>query len=137
HAMEGFLAPFYTSALNADRDMTNDIELDTGDRGNYAQGIGLTYGSAECTVKGDGGGILIVRGTLTFTGNPRFRRIIIVTGEGGVTRSGGGNKFTLDGNIIVAPYDPNNLAAGFLPPQYDVAGGPGDIEYSDDVDLEN
>src|SRR5690606_31692854 len=89
-AMEEFLAPFYTSALNSDRVMTNDIELDTGDFGNYAQGIGLTYCSADCTVKGDGGGILIVRGTLTFTGNPRFRGIIIVTGEGGVTRSGGG-----------------------------------------------
>ncbi len=136
-AMEDFLAPFIASAQNSDRVIANNTQLDTGAFGNLASGTGLTYCSANCTIKGDGGGVLIVRGTLTLTGNPQFRGIIIVTGEGGVTRQGGGNKFTLYGNLVIAPYNPNNLAAGFLPPQYDVKGGPGDIEFNDDVDLAN
>src|SRR5690606_21440744 len=94
-AMEEFLAPFIASANNSERVIPNNGVLDTGEFGNFDLGTGLTYCSANCTVKGDGGGVLIVRETLTFTGNPRFRGIIIVTGEGGVTRQGGGNKFTL------------------------------------------
>lgn len=135
-AMEEFLAPFITSAQNSDRIVSNNEVLDTGEFGDFAAGTGLTVCEANCTLRGDGGGVLIVRETLTFTGNPQFRGIIIVTGEGGVTRSGGGNKFTLHGNMVIAPYDPNNLSAGFVSPRYDVNGGPGDIEYSDDVDLE-
>jgi len=134
--MEEFLAPFRSSALHDGQLKPNGTTLRDGDFGSYDTGLGLTYCDGDCTVAGNGGGVLIVRGTLTLTGNPMFKGIIIVTGLGGVTRSGGGNKFTLSGNLIIAPYDPNDLQAGFLAPSYDVNGGPGEIEYND-VDLSN
>ena len=55
-------------------------------------------------------------------GNFSFNGLIIVTGAAGVDRRGGGNG-TLQGNIVVAPYDLANLSAGFLPPLYDLSGG--------------
>ena len=48
--------------------------------------------------------------------------MIIVTGSGGLERSGGGNG-VLRGNTVVAPYNAANLNAGFLAPKYNISGG--------------
>jgi hypothetical protein len=92
--------------------------------GNNATARGLTFVDGNLTLTPDmgGGGILVVTGKLTLHGNFSFNGLILVTGAGGVERSGGGTG-TLQGNIIVAPYDKNNLAGGFLPPQYELDGG--------------
>jgi hypothetical protein len=92
--------------------------------GDNATARGITYvdGNLTLTPEMGGGGILVVTGTLTLHGNFNFNGLIIVTGSGGINRSGGGTG-TLQGNIIVAPYNKSNLEAGFLPPKYDIAGG--------------
>jgi hypothetical protein len=98
--------------------------------GNNSNATGITFCDGSCTFSGNGGGILVVTGTLTFSGSFNFNGMIIVTGTGGVTRNGGGNG-TIQGNIVVAPYvgsgiqdgvDPA-LTATFLSPQYDLSGG--------------
>lgn len=111
--------------------------------GNFAAGTGITFCEGSCSMGGnsEGGGILVVTGTFTTSGNPRFNGLVLAVGRyvdatnpGGVIRSGGGNELFL-GNIVIAPYDPNNLAAGFEQPRYDQTGGPGDTINSDvDVD---
>jgi hypothetical protein len=92
--------------------------------GDNATARGLTFvdGDLTLTPTMGGGGILVVTGKLTLHGNFNFNGLILVTGAGGIERSGGGTG-TLQGNIIVAPYDKNNLSADFLPPKYDLSGG--------------
>ncbi|HVE59131.1 MAG TPA: hypothetical protein VNB22_20070 [Pyrinomonadaceae bacterium] len=87
-----------------------------------ARGITFVDGDLILTPELSGGGILVVTGKLTLKGNFNFNGLILVTGANGVERSGGGTG-TLQGNIIVAPYNPSNLNAGFLPPKYDLSGG--------------
>lgn len=100
------------------------------DFGDYTKGTGITFCDGDCELQGNGGGILIVTGKLTLVGNFGFKGLIIVTGADGVVRKGAGNGQII-GNLIIAPYDPNNLAAGFLPPKYDMSGGGiSDIIYS-------
>ncbi|MEO8574580.1 MAG: hypothetical protein ABI481_11470, partial [Pyrinomonadaceae bacterium] len=93
-------------------------------------GTGLTICDGNCELSGDGGGIMIVTGKLTLRGNFSFKGIIIVTGQGGVDRRGGGNG-VIEGNMIIAPYVnssilPDNtdpVGIGFMAPQYDLSGG--------------
>jgi hypothetical protein len=99
--------------------------------GDNATGTGITFCDGNCTLGPiAGGGILVVTGTLTLHGNFSFNGLIIVTGQGGVIRSGGGNG-TIQGNLVVAPYVNNTIAgnldpandAGFLAPRYQTSGG--------------
>ncbi len=83
---------------------------------------GITYVDGDLEIAKEGGGILIVTGKLKLRGGFDFSGLIIVTGAEGVERSGGGNGY-LHGNIVVSPYDSNNLAAGFSGPKYEIAGG--------------
>lgn len=85
-------------------------------------GTGITFCDGDVSLSGDGGGILVVTGKLTLRGGVDFRGLILVTGAGGLDRSGGGNG-SLAGNTVIAPYNPSNLAAGFLAPKYDISGG--------------
>lgn len=87
---------------------------------------GITYVEGDLEIAKEGGGILVVTGKLTLGGGFDFSGLIIVTGSAGLERSGGGNGY-LHGNIVVAPYNPNNLAAGFGGPKYEISGG-GDSE---------
>jgi len=112
-----------------------------------SNGTGITFCDGDCTFNGNsygaGGGILVVTGQLIFKGDINFNGLIIVTGAGGLDRSGGGGG-TLQGNTVIAPYDKtqlNNyrtqLAAynaspigktmptmpDFLAPKYDISGG--------------
>ncbi len=90
--------------------------------GNVSTATGITFVDGDVEFSGNGGGILICTGTLTLRGNFSFNGLIIVTGSGGVQRSGGGNGL-LRGNTVIAPYNPANLGAGFLAPKYDISGG--------------
>ena len=73
---------------------------------------------------------MVVTGKLTLNGNFSFNGLIIVTGQAGVDRSGGGNG-TIQGNIVVAPYVGSRIEDGisptltssFLSPQYNLSGG--------------
>jgi hypothetical protein len=90
--------------------------------GNNFDATGITFVNGDVSLSGNGGGILVCTGRLTLHGGFDFNGLIIVTGEGGVDRSGGGGG-TLQGNIVIAPYNKNNKAAGFLGPKYDISGG--------------
>lgn len=85
-------------------------------------GIGITFVDGDVSLAGDGGGILVCTGKLTLNGGVDFKGLIIVTGAGGLDRNGGGNG-SLAGNTVIAPYNPSNLATGFLAPKYDISGG--------------
>ncbi len=98
--------------------------------GNNATAQGITFCDGNCTISGNGGGILVVTGKLTLNGGFSFNGLIIVTGQGGVERSGGGGG-TIQGNMVISPYvgsriedgiDPTSSAT-FLAPQYDLSGG--------------
>jgi Tfp pilus assembly protein PilX len=106
--------------------------------GNNATGTGITFCDGDCTLQGDGGGILVVTGQLTLFGNFNFKGLIIVTGAGGVIRRGGGTGI-LEGNVVVAPYVNNRIGDNlnpsptdqFLPPMYDLSGdGNSTVEYN-------
>ncbi len=105
--------------------------------GTFADGRGITFCEGSCKIGADGGGILVVTGKLTNVGSFSFRGMIIVTGEEGWERNGGGTGQVI-GNIIIAPYNrntyiPQNLASAFLPPQYYITGGGGSDVIYDDV----
>lgn len=107
--------------------------------GDVATGSGITFADGDVTLSGDGGGILVVTGTLTLHGAFTFKGLIIVTGRGGVRRTGGGggqNSGYIVGNVVVAPYQNAHLVDRivdgvaiddppgiFLAPRYDISGG--------------
>ncbi|MGI8670812.1 MAG: hypothetical protein ACR2J3_13350, partial [Aridibacter sp.] len=90
--------------------------------GDKFNATGITYIDGDVSINKDGGGILVVTGKLELKGGIDFNGLIIVTGTQGLDRSGGGNG-TIQGNVVVAPYDPSNLTAGFLGPKYTISGG--------------
>lgn len=90
--------------------------------GDYATGKGITFIDGDYKVRADGGGILVVTGKLTLEGAFSFKGMIIVTGANGVNRNGGGNG-VIQGNMVIAPYNPANLSQPFLSPKYDMSGG--------------
>jgi hypothetical protein len=96
--------------------------VEPSDIGNNANATGITFVDGDLSIRQDGGGILIVTGKLTLHGAFKFNGLIIVTGSGGVDRRGGGNG-VIQGNVVVAPYNPDRLNDGFLMPKYDMSGG--------------
>ena len=95
--------------------------------GNVATGQGITFCDGNCELNMDGGGILVVTGQLSISGNFTYKGLIIVTGRGGVIRSGGGVGRIL-GNMVVAPYVNSSVLPAtepygpWLAPQYDLSG---------------
>ena len=94
----------------------------------------LTFVNGNCTLDG-GAGILIVTGNLVMNGNPTFKGIILVLGEGTINRDGGGNG-NVWGSIYVAkfarswPASENGLPHPFLAPAFHTSGGgTADLKY--------
>jgi hypothetical protein len=90
-----------------------------GVAGDYNKG-GFTFVDGNCQLDG-GGGLLVVTGNLVLKGNDDFRGIIIVMGNGNVTRSGSGNGNVL-GAWIVARFNLNG-PGDFLAPSFNANGG--------------
>jgi hypothetical protein len=137
-ALNNLVSELRTSAQNSGRYFNGTSPTSWG---NFSNGTGITFCEGSCTMGGNssGGGILVVTGTFFTAGNPQFNGLVLAVGQyvsttnpGGVVRTGGGNEI-FTGNIVIAPYDPNNLAAGFGQPRYDQSGGPGDTIQSDVV----
>ncbi|HEX6279030.1 MAG TPA: hypothetical protein VFZ49_03355 [Pyrinomonadaceae bacterium] len=113
-----------------------------GRYGDFVTASGLTYVEGDLEFSQDGGGLLVVTGALTFKGGFKFNGLIVVTGKGGILRTGGGSGF-LQGNMIVAPYDnwskttcmadtliPSKVNC-FYAPRYDISGGgSSDLQYN-------
>ena len=84
----------------------------------------FTFVDGNCTLEG-GAGLLVVTGDLTLNGNSDFKGVVLVLGNGRVTRSGGGNG-NVHGSWVVARFFRNPTAtqfAGFLAPTFNTAGG--------------
>ena len=84
----------------------------------------LTFVDGNCNLDG-GAGLLIVTGNLVMNGNADFQGIIVVLGNGNVTRDGGGsghiNGSWLVGRLIRNPV--GTQSRKFLAPTFDVSGG--------------
>ena len=108
-----------------------------GRYGDFATATGITYIDGDLEFAQDGGGILVVTGALTFKGGFEWNGLVIVTGAGGILRTGGGSG-SLQGNMIVAPYTRTGAGNGltcsdnvlvtnklncFLAPRYNISGG--------------
>lgn len=144
-SLDATIKTIYNTALNSydptnptGRVFTNTNPTTWGDN---ATGTGVTFCDGDCSLGPiAGGGILVVTGQLNLNGNFSWHGLIIVTGAGGVLRSGGGNG-TIQGNIVVAPYlnspvatntDPP-VGAGFLAPKWVTSGGGNaTIQYNSD-----
>jgi hypothetical protein len=105
---------------------------------NYVTGMttnpkGVTFCEGDCTVDGNqGGGVLVVTGTLRSLGGFGFKGLIIVTGPGGWERQGGGCGEII-GNVVISPYTAADLVTDVfrLPPKYQITGaGCSGVEYA-------
>lgn len=94
----------------------------------------FTFVDGNCTLDG-GAGMLIVTGHLELNGNDDFKGIILVLGNGTVTRSGGGNG-NIRGSWIIAKFDRTvGATSGFQAPSFNVSGG-GNGNFSRDSNVE-
>ena len=141
-ALDAFVDEMRTIAQGSDRyfrssDGITPVVL-PNNPGNFTNGTGITFCEGSCQVGGSGGGILVVTGKLTNTGNFSFRGLIVVTGEDGWLRNGGGNGQII-GNVVIAPYNrrnyvpENHYLTGFLPPRYQITGGGGSDIIAGDI----
>ena len=94
----------------------------------------FTFVNGNATLDG-GAGLMIVTGNLILNGNPTFKGIILVLGEGTVNRDGGGNGNVL-GSIYIAkfarswPSSENGQPHPFLAPIFHTdGGGTADLKY--------
>lgn len=139
-AMDAFIDDMRAMAQGSDRyfvspDGTTPVTV-PDNPGNFTSGLGITFCEGSCQVGGSGGGFLVVTGKLTNTGNFSFRGLIVVVGEEGWLRNGGGNGQVI-GNVVIAPYNklsyiPESHTTSFLPPRYTITGGgTSDLLYGD------
>lgn len=144
-ALDALISSLRTAAQNSGRYFVNptgeaanfQVGSASTPPGSFATGEGITFCEGSCKMGADGGGILVVTGKLTNVGGFSFRGLIIVTGEEGWERNGGGNGQVI-GNVVVAPYNrrsyiPANHSASFLAPRYYITGGGNSDVIYDDV----
>ncbi len=127
--LDNAVKSLYNVASASGRYFANGVEPSGTYPFGNPNGTGITFCDGNCEFTGDGGGIMVVTGTLTLRGQFSFRGIIIVTGQGGVDRRGAGNG-TIEGNMVIAPYVNSSVlpstepvGTAFLAPQYDLSGG--------------
>ncbi|MGI8545226.1 MAG: hypothetical protein ACR2MD_17340 [Aridibacter sp.] len=125
-ALDSLIDQLRTSAQNSGRYFVSPGG-NLQNPGDFNAGTGITFCEGSCKVGGNGGGILVVTGELTNVGGFSFNGMIIVTGEEGWDRTGGGSG-SITGNVIIAPYNkrnyvPENLSSTFLAPRYYISGG--------------
>lgn len=80
----------------------------------------FTFVDGDCDLDG-GGGLIIVTGTLRMHGNPNFKGLILVLGDGIVDRDGGGNG-EIYGAIVVRRF-PKNGNGPFQASTFTTNGG--------------
>jgi hypothetical protein len=129
--------PSWLHTADAARSFLNEMQIMARSMGRYFTGYSgmagsnttpaLTFVNGNMTLEG-GAGLLIVTGTLTLNGNAEFNGIVVVLGEGRITRDGGGNG-TILGSMYVAkfarswPASENGQSHNFLAPVVDIGGG--------------
>lgn len=136
--------PSWLQTADDAREFLSDMQLTARSLGRYFTSFSgmagteanprLTFVNGNATLDG-GAGILIVTGNLIMNGNPTFKGIILVLGEGTINRDGGGNG-NVWGSIYVArfarswPASENGLPHPFLAPAFHTSGGgTADLKY--------
>jgi hypothetical protein len=136
--------PSWLQTADKARAFLNEMQLVARSMGRYFTSFDGTAGSSTdpkfTFVNGDatldgGAGLLIVTGDLVMNGNPDFDGIILVLGEGNVSRGGGGSGTVL-GSIYIAkfarswPAAENGLSHPFLAPTFRTDGaGTSNLKY--------
>ena len=110
----GFLADQKVNAINQGRYFGSF----SGTSGTEANPV-FTFVDGDCDLDG-GAGLLIVTGKLLMKGNPSFKGLILVIGDGYVERDGGGNG-DIYGAMFVARFNKNG--GPFLPSTFITNGG--------------
>ena len=129
--------PSWLQTADAARAFLNDMQIVARSMGRlYTTFDGMagstadpkfTFVNGNCTLDG-GGGLVIVTGNLVLDGAVDFDGVILVLGNGSVTRSGGGSA-AIHGTMYVAkfarswPASENSLPHPFLAAVFDVSGG--------------
>ncbi|HEX5706197.1 MAG TPA: hypothetical protein VFX96_02805 [Pyrinomonadaceae bacterium] len=129
--------PSFLQSADQARALLTTLETTARSTGRYFTSSPSTFGTTDepaftfvdgdCDLSG-GAGLLVVTGELSLSGNVSFEGIILVLGEGVMTRSGGGNGDIL-GSIVVAkfartwPASENGQPHPFLAPTFDTSGG--------------
>ena len=129
--------PSWLQDADAAREFLNYMQIVARSMGRYYTSLsgpaGTTSSPAFTFVNGNmtltsGAGLLIVTGDLTLDGSAQFNGVVLVLGNGKITRSGGGNG-TILGSIYVAkfarswPSSENGEPHPFLAPIVNVSGG--------------
>jgi hypothetical protein len=136
--------PSWLQTADKAREFLNDMQLVARSMGRYFTSFSGTAGTTAepkfTFVNGnaslDGGaGLMIVTGNLLMNGNPNFNGIILVLGEGNISRDGGGSGAVL-GSVYVAkfarswPSEQNGQPHPFLAPTFTTDGaGTSDLKY--------
>ena len=137
------LPPWLQTADKA-RAFLTDMQLVARSMGRYVTSLSgvagteaepkFTFVDGNASLDG-GAGLLIVTGNLLLNGNPTFKGIILVLGEGSISRDGGGSG-KIWGSIYVAkfartwPAAENGLAHPFRAPAFHTDGaGTSDLKY--------
>ena len=104
--------PTYLQTADQARLLINNLKYTATAMGRYFTSTPASYGDSsnplvtfvdgDCTLD-SGAGLLIVTGTLTTKGNPSFNGLIMVLGNGTLTRDGGGNG-AAEGAIMMAKF---------------------------------
>lgn len=122
--------PDFVLTASAARTFLNDMEAQARIKNRYFTSFSglagsttapkFTFVDGNCALDG-GGGLLVVTGNLSFSGNDNFKGIIIVLGNGVVTRDGSGNGQVL-GSWIVGAVSRTGTG-GFTAPSFNTSGG--------------
>ena len=102
----------------------------------------INYVDGDLTLSGTstGYGILVVTGTLRFTGNFQWKGVILAVGDGEMEYGGGGNP-EINGTVFAAKiwdnYTDKNLLGSLGSPRFDWNGGGGNGIYYDHCWVEN
>ena len=110
--------------LFATKDEAEDSEAGLGTTTNPVLTFIDNYGGDPVVLgpNHQGSGLLIVTGALDTDGTTDFEGVILVMGEGRLTRDGGGEGL-LRGAIVVARFDPNGIEEELGPPSLVIDGG--------------
>ena len=136
--------PSWLKTADAARSFLKEMELVARSMGRYYGSLSgapgsstdpkFTFVDGDVTLTG-GAGLLIVTGNLYMDGNPTFDGIILVLGQGSISRDGGGSGEVL-GSVYVAkfartwPAAEDDLEHPFLAPSFHTDGaGTSDLKY--------
>jgi hypothetical protein len=89
----------------------------------------LTYVEGDCDFSGDGSGLLVVTGKLTFHGTATFKGVILLLGEGELDRNGGGGG-GIYGALIMGRLSAGSNTYLSSPTITTSGGGNSDIKYN-------